>query len=476
MVFSDLFFLLFFFIVYMALFYSQKTVRGQNAVLLAFSLLFYAWSGLILPLLLCAMTLICWISGRLLSGIDIPFYRKAVMSVTVAACLLILVFFKFLNPLAQGMQALFHFQVALPDIVLPIGLSFYTLSLLSYVADVYRGRVTAQKSYWKLLLYAALFHKCAAGPIVRYGDLCTELDHRTVCLSDISAGITRFSIGLAKKALLANHCASLADAALSAEGLVGASSGTVLLGTLFYMLQIYLDLSAYSDMAIGMGMMCGLHYGENFRYPYCAGSLPDFWSRWHISLSGFFCDYVYKPLKKDHKRGRQRVFDLLTVWILVGLWHGASWNYLLWSVYHFLLLVGDGLLWGRETRQRLAWQRLLRRIGTLVAVWFGWILFYFEDLSLLANAVFDLFGKNGFWDSSAGLLFLNNVFFLAIAVLACTPVVSHLLKKVQIAAEGMPAWRGLAGTAAVAAPVLLLLLSFLTLVGDGYRSFLYFQF
>lgn len=476
MVFSDLFFLLFFLIICMVLVYTRKTLRGQNTVLLLFSLVFYAWGGPVLLLLLCAMTFICWLAGRVLSGIGIPFYRKAVLILTVAVCLLILGFFKYSGFFAQSLQALLRFSAVLPDIVLPIGISFYTFQLLSYVADVYRGEVEAQRSYWRLLLYAALFHQCVAGPIVRYSDICAELDHRTVCLSDISAGITRFSVGLAKKALLANYCGSLADAALSAESLAGASSGTVFLGTVFYMLQIYLDFSAYSDMAIGMGLMCGLHYCENFRYPYCAGSVTDFWRRWHISLSSFFRDYVYIPLGGNRKGKRRQLLNLLAVWLLTGLWHGASWNYVLWGLYYFLLLAGEKLLWGSGSKTQPLWQAALRRIGVLAAVWFGWILFYFEDLSLFAAAVADLFCKNGFWDLSARLTFLNNLFFLAVAILACTPAVSCLLRKVQTAAGDTLAWRGLVGAASVAAPVVLLFLSFLALVGNTYNPFLYFQF
>ena len=476
MVFSALFFLFFFFVICMALVYTRKTLRGQNAVLLVFSLIFYAWSGPVLLLLLCAMTFICWLAGRVLGSVRTLFYRRVVLFMTVAACVLIFGFFKYSDFLAGTLQAIFRFDAVLPDIILPIGISFYTFQLLSYVIDVYREETEPQRNYLTLLLYAALFHQCVAGPIVRYSDICAELQNRTVRLSDISAGITRFSLGLAKKAILANYCGSLADAALSTEALAGASSGTVFLGTVFYMLQIYLDFSAYSDMAIGMGLMCGLHYCENFNYPYCADSVTDFWRRWHISLSTFFRDYVYIPLG-GNRRGRQRqILNMLVVWLLTGLWHGASWNYVLWGLYYFILLAGEKLLVHKPYGELPLWRKLLRRCGVLVAVWFGWMLFYFEDLSQLGSAIACLFFRHGFWDLTARLTLLNNLFFLAVAIAACTPILPLVTRKVREAAKQTPAWQGLVNAVSVVSPVALLFFSFLSLVGNTYNPFLYFQF
>ena len=252
MVFSSLFFVFFFFVLCMALVLTRKTVKGQNTVLLIFSLLFYAWGGPVLLLLLCGVTFICWLGGRVIGWLQRPFYRRLTLFMTVAICILIFVYFKYTNFLAESFRWIFRFDTVLPEIVLPIGISFYTFQLLSYVADVYGGEAEAQPSYLRLLLYASLFHQCVAGPIVRYSDVCAELDRRSITLQDLSSGVTRFAVGLAKKAVLANYCGSLASTALAAKGLAEASSGTVFLGGLFYMLQIYLDFSAYSDMAIGV--------------------------------------------------------------------------------------------------------------------------------------------------------------------------------------------------------------------------------
>ncbi len=460
----------------MALVYTRRTVKAQNAVLLIFSLIFYAWSGPALLLLLAVMTFICWLAGRLLGSLQIAFYRKTVLFMTVASCILIFGFFKYSDFLASTLQSVFRFSAVLPNIVLPVGISFYTFQLLSYVIDVYRAETEPQKNYFTLLLYASLFHQCVAGPIVRYSDVCAELRRREINLSGISAGVTRFAIGLAKKAVLANYCGSLADTALSATSLATASSGTVFLGTVFYMLQIYLDFSAYSDMAIGMGLMCGLHYCENFNYPYCADSATDFWRRWHISLSTFFRDYVYIPLGGNRRGLKRQIFNLFVVWLLTGLWHGASWNYVLWGLYWFILLVGEKLLHVKSGKELPIPLKILRHLALLLAVWFGWIIFYFEDLSQMGSALACLFFRHGFWDLTARLTLLNNLFFLLTAMVACTPVLPWLREKFRTAEEISPAWRGLGSAVSVVSPVVLLVLSFLCLVGNTYNPFLYFQF
>ncbi len=478
MVFSGLFFLLFFFVLCMAAVLIFRTVRAQNVVLLVFSLVFYAWGGPVFLLLLCAITLICWLGGRVLTSLSLPFYRKLVLFMTVAASLLVFVFFKYTNFFADTLGGLFGLDLGIPAILLPIGISFYTFQLLSYVADVYRGETEAQKSYLRLLLYASLFHQCVAGPIVRYSDVRAELEERRIVLSDFSAGVSRFAFGLAKKALLSNHCGALATTALATETLSAASSGTVFLGTLFYMLQIYLDFSAYSDMAIGMGRMCGFHYCENFNYPYIASSVTDFWRRWHMSLSGFFRDYVYIPLGGNRRgRGRQ-ILNLLAVWALTGLWHGASWNYVLWGLYYFVFLVIEKFLLAGVLQKKAVWIRVLRHAAVLAVVWFGWILFYFEDLSQMGIALRALVCANGnaFWDLNARLLLLNNLFFAIVAILACTPVIPWIKKRLCEAERTSASWRALSAGLEVALPTVLFLLSFLSLIGNTYNPFLYFQF
>ena len=249
-------------------------------------------------ILLLGMTGVSWFTAR---KIEEKEEKKDKRKWIIAECVVmlgLLGIFKYTGFFLENIKLLTGFPSEIPEIVLPIGISFYTFQLLSYVIDVYRGEVKAQQKYWKLLLYSSLFHQCIAGPIVRYQTVAEEIEERKITYNDLADGIRRFSVGLAKKAILANSCASVADTLLPAgiEGLSGVPTANLWLGMAFYMLQIYLDFSAYSDMAIGMGRMVGFHYLENFNYPYMAQSIQDFWRRWHISLSTFFRDYVYIPL------------------------------------------------------------------------------------------------------------------------------------------------------------------------------------
>ena len=477
MVFSSLFFVFFFFVLCMGLLLAVRTTNRQNIVLLIFSLIFYAWGGPALLLLLLGMTLICYLGAILIGALDDRFHRSMALYLTIGTCLILLGFFKYANFVATGITALIGYEGVLPSIVLPIGISFYTFQLLSYVVDVWRGEVEAQKKYWKLLLYASLFHQCVAGPIVRYKDVCAELEKRSLTIPDLAGGITRFCSGLAKKALLANTCGALATSLLEPAALPTASSGTVFLGGLFYMLQIYLDFSAYSDMAIGMGRMAGIHYVENFNYPYAATSVTDFWRRWHISLSSFFRDYVYIPLGGNRCTVPRQILNLFVVWGLTGLWHGASWNYVFWGLYYFVFLVLEKFLF-RPKKDAPLPLMLARRVGVLAVVFFGWLLFYFEDLSSLGAALSALFclDGNAFWDLYARTKLLNNLFFLIVAILACTPIVPLLQKKLSALAERSEKWQRTEGVLGVVMPVLLLLLSLIFLVGNTYNPFLYYQF
>ena len=274
------------------------------------------------------------------------------------------------------------------DIILPIGISFYTFQLISYVVDVYRGDVPAQKNFAILLLYVSLFHQCIAGPIVRYKDICSELENRRASSQDIADGIWRFCFGLAKKAVLANAMGSIADSLLSGgDTLKSASALSLWVGVLAFSLQIYFDFSAYSDMAIGMGRMIGIHYRENFDYPYMSRSVTEFWRRWHISLGSFFRDYIYIPLGGNRK-GRLRTYlNLFIVWFLTGLWHGASWNFVLWGLYFFVFILIEKLFLLRV----LSKDRIVSHIYLVIVVYFGWILFKFEDMSSVTAVLKGMF-------------------------------------------------------------------------------------
>ncbi len=489
MVFSNLLFLFAFFPLCMLFYTVAPGIRLKNTVLLIFSLLFYAWGEPVYVLLLLAMTFFDWLFARLIerhSG-----YRRCKLWL-ILACVVdlgLLGVFKYGTFTLINLHNLTGFPSVVPQILLPIGISFYTFQLLSYVVDVYRGDVPAQRSFFRLLLYVSLFHQCIAGPIVRYSQVSEELLYRRVSPHDVSEGITRFTVGLGKKVLLANVCAVIADTYLPADGLsatateIAMAASTIAtqpvsllwLGALAYMLQIYLDFSAYSDMAIGMGRMIGFHYLENFDYPYTSRSVTEFWRRWHMSLGTFFRDYVYIPLGGSRKGMLRTVRNLLVVWALTGLWHGASWNFVLWGLYYFVFLM----------LEKLFLKRLLDRLPSLfswlysiVVVFFGWILFRFRDLSLVWLTVCGLFGQNGnpLTSFEANTTWLNYAFFLPIALIAVTPLVHAANAALKRRAPEHGGARFVLGIVTVAAPVLLLLLSTFALVGDSYNPFLYFQF
>ncbi len=486
MVFSSLLFVFAFLVICYALYAAMPGIKSRNVVLLLFSLVFYAWGGPALILLLMGMTFFCYLGGMLIDRYNAR--KKLWLWGTLIICLGLLAVFKYTGFFLSNLQGLFGWPAAIPTITLPIGISFYTFQLLSYVIDVYRGEVPAQKKYWLLLLYAALFHQCVAGPIVRYSDVNEEILGRRVNREDMARGVTRFASGLAKKSLLANGCAAIvADLIEKPETFSGSpdaylatvSGAGILLAAVCYMLEIYLDFSAYSDMAIGMGLMVGFHYRENFNYPYIADSVTDFWRRWQISLSSFFRDYVYIPLGGNRCSVARQIFNLFCVWALTGLWHGASWNFVLWGLYYFVFLIIEKFVFKIKKTSRGA-VRVLRTAVTLVIVLFGWMLFYYTDLAMLGTAVKGIFGGNGnaFWDMTVRSKLLGNIFFLAVAMAACTPVIPVIGRFFEGKRKTGEASVAVTVYDAVTAilPVALVFLSLLALVGDSFNPFLYYQF
>ena len=482
MVFASLVFVFVFFVANIITQALVPSIKAKNIVMLSFSLVFYAWAGVRYVPLLLGMTFICWFFALLIDRAKRQQQNaKHWLVACVALCLVILGIFKYTGFFLRNVQLLLGFPKVIPNIVLPIGISFYTFQLLSYVVDVYRGDAEVQRKYWLLLLYAGLFHQCVAGPIVRYRDVNEDILHRQVKLSEVSRGITRFAVGLAKKAVLANGCAEIVkqtfaikfDYELTATIVKNTSVTGMWLVVLAFMLQIYLDFSAYSDMAIGMGLMCGFHYKENFNYPYVADSVTDFWRRWHISLSTFFRDYVYIPLGGNRVSKGRHILNLFIVWGLTGMWHGAHWNYIFWGLYYFVFLVLEKYV---VKTDRIP--RILRHVLTLLIVFFGWAIFKFESMPQLGRALLGLFGLNGnpFSNLTSQLAFKNNYLFLMVCMVACTPLIKHLGSMLRnLSGKNTPVlvaygfWDALA-------PVLLLLVSTMALAGDSYNPFLYFQF
>ena len=348
--------------------------------------------------------------------------------------------------------------------------------------DVYTKDVDADHNYFNVLLYTSLFHQCIAGPIVRYKDIALSLKDRKTDINSMSTGISRFCTGLAKKTLLANSCGSILETLLP-ETLSGVTHATVAaawMGAFLYMLQIYLDFSAYSDMAIGLGKMTGFVYKENFNYPYIAKSVTDFWRRWHISLSSFFRDYVYIPLGGNRKGIMRQLFNMAVVWGLTGLWHGASCNFILWGLYYYVFLAIEKIFLLKVFNKLPKFiNAVLGRIYTVCVVFFGWVLFRFTDFEIMRQMLRSMFGMNGnaLINMESRTVIVNNIFIIIVCVIACTPFVKKIAEmakqKARVAAAGHM-W--LYNALNVAVPIVLLALSTVALIGDSYNPFIYYRF
>ena len=483
MVFSSLIFLYAFFPFSLLAYFLCKTQKAKNASLLIFSLIFYAWGEPKYVFLLMFMALVSWFCAKKVAKCQSdtpsdPHAGRLFVVIAAVVDILLIGFFKYAGMFASLFGEIPDF---IRNIALPIGISFYTFQLLTYVADVYRKDAPAQKSYWNVLLYAALFHQCIAGPIVRYGSIAGELFDDSNRKPDAASGVRRFSVGLAKKALVANACGSLADKLLPVSGF--AAAGATALGTwtglIAYSLQIYLDFSAYSDMAIGMGRMLGLTYPENFNYPYIARSVTDFWRRWHISLSTFFRDYVYIPLGGSRCRIPRMVLNTLIVWLLTGLWHGAGWNFVCWGLWFFIFLMLERAF----LKKWLDKLPVLSNLYLLFVVILGWVIFRFESMADILAVLSCLFGGagQGSWDFPALTSLKNNMFLLAFSIFICLPILRDLYRfidrKIHASSERHPLWGRIWNlTVSGLLPAVLLILSTAALVGDSYNPFLYFQF
>ena len=486
MVFSSLIFLYCFFALSLLAYVLCRTQKAQNIVLLIFSLIFYAWGEPKYVLLLMFMALTSWFCALAVDRAEEK--RKKLLWVIVSAVIDISLigYFKYAGLVCSIFGPVPEF---VKNIALPIGISFYTFQLLTYVIDVYRGDASAQKSYWNVLLYAALFHQCVAGPIVRYKTIDQELFSGEPRRPELAEGVSRFAAGLAKKVLLANPCGALAetmiladsvaaDPAMFAENVEYLSSMPVLgawLGVAAYTLHIYLDFSAYSDMAIGMGRMLGLHYLENFNYPYISRSVTEFWRRWHMSLGTFFRDYVYIPLGGNRGSKLRVVFNTFVVWALTGLWHGASWNFVLWGLWFFVFLMIERSF----LKKFLDKVPVVSNLYALIVAMLGWVLFRFTDLRLVWVLVKSLFGANGnvFSDFGTTIQLQSHSILLLVAAVGSTPLVKVLGEKIGLYTSDHgkleKAWNVLVYSIL---PVVLLLLATANLVGDSYNPFIYFQF
>lgn len=451
---------------------SMRGIRARNTVLLFCSVCFYAYGGVSYLGLLLLSVLVNWAAGLWLSRLEDGRGRRALFLACLAYNIGILVIFKYLNLFGDtaawiaGKLSGHAVESIIPAIALPIGISFFTFQIMSYLIDVYKKTVPCQRNVADLALYVMLFPQLIAGPIVRYSDVEREIGRRRTGLKDAYEGAFRFMVGFIKKILLANAVGKAADLAFVLEPGRGALYAWI--GVICYGLQIYLDFWAYSDMAIGLGRIFGFHFLENFNDPYISKSISEFWRRWHISLSTWFRDYVYIPLGGSREGLWKNCRNYLVVFALTGIWHGASWNFLLWGLYFAAFLILEKL-WLRAVLERLP--ALLRHVYVLLVVGIGWVLFRADTMTAAAGFLGDMFSLTlmGTHERELAELLCGGKFLLqfAVSVLFCTPVFTKLHDALEERRLG-----GI-GDGIV---LLLFMLAVCEMMASGYNPFIYFRF
>ena len=492
LIFADLFFLYFFLPVCLVCYFATKKLKYRNLILVAFSLIFYAWGEPLWVLLLLFSSMVNWLLGIAISPNREKTSGKILLAVALIYNIGMLGMFKYSGFIAENINALAGthlsedglgviivqklnaaFDIGIKESVLPIGISFYTFQILSYIIDVYWGKVQAQKSFYKFLMYVSLFPQLVAGPIVRYADIEAEIEDRKTKLVDLSEGFSRLVIGVSKKVIIANNLSSVVttmfgDSDNGYAGLKSVSAVGTWYGIIVIALWYYFDFSGYSDIAIGLGRMFGFHFNENFNYPYISKNITEFWQRWHISLGSFFRDYLlYMPIF-----GKRRKYGgLFLVWFCTGLWHGASWNFILWGLYYGLFIVLE-LKIGRKRMKKMP--SVLAHIYVTIVVAVGYGIFYFEDLPSLGRFFKSLVGLNGngIIDAVTRTSVLNNLFLLIAAILLSTPVVQKI-KKLGDKSVGACIT---VNTVGMILNVVLLIVSSLFLLSTTNNPFLYFRF
>ncbi|MWC27897.1 MBOAT family O-acyltransferase [Paenibacillus sp. MMS18-CY102] len=419
MVFSSLLFLFVFLPIVLALYYASPW-RIRNLLLFIASLVFYAWGEPVYIAIMLLSSVADYSFGLLLGRSGQSAKRsKWIVIASVIVNLSLLGYFKYADFLIGNINGLLGTDIPLTELPLPIGISFYTFQSMSYIIDVYKGKAKAQRNWIDFGTFVALFPQLVAGPIVQYSTLAEQLKNRTATVSMFAEGVRRFLIGLGKKVLLANNIGLLWDT-ISASQADTLPVLTAWLGIIAYAFQIYFDFSGYSDMAIGLGLMLGFRFNENFHYPYVSRSITEFWRRWHISLGTWFRDYVYIPLGGNRRGLLIQVRNIMIVWLLTGLWHGASWNFLLWGLYFGVILLGEKWFLLRLLARLPGWAS---HLYALLLIVLGWVLFAFDDLSRIGEYLGAMLGLNGqpLWDDTALYLAYTNAVLLLVLGIAATP-------------------------------------------------------
>lgn len=466
MLFSSLTFLLFFLPVVVGLYFIVPACL-RNAVLLAASLVFYAWGEPIYVAVMLCVIALSYIGARLIEAVQEGWLKCVVVGSTVGSILGVLAYFKYTGFILQNLPLPKGVDVPFIEIIMPIGISFYTFQALSYVIDVYRGEVSAQKNPFKIALFISLFPQLVAGPIVKYHDVYRQIDRRAVRFESFMKGLKRFIMGLGKKVIIANTLGEVVDKifALPVQEL---SPQIAWVGAVFYALQLYYDFSGYSDMAIGLGHLFGFKFLENFNYPYMSKSVTEFWRRWHISLSTWFKQYVYIPLGGNRGGKAKTLRNLLIVFFLTGLWHGAAWNFIVWGLYHGVFLILEKMTGLFQNKMTLV-LRGVSHLYLLGVVCVGWVIFRAPDLTYAMKYLRMMFGCLDGHPTYEFTYYVTNRIgmIFALAVVCSTGIFARFLLQAK----------NMAGAIAVNVYLTaLFMFCLLSLVSASYNPFIYFRF
>ena len=457
MLFSSLLFIFIFLPIFLLIYYIVP-FKYKNIVLLIFSLIFYAWGEPKYIFLLIFVTLLNYICGLIIHKSDNKKIKKCVMIICVILNIALLCFFKYTNFIIDNLNSLgLNFNVL--NIALPLGISFYIFQTMSYTIDVYRGKVEVEKSFLNFLTYISMFPQLVAGPIVRYEDVAKELKSRKIDFNSFSEGLFIFLTGLFEKVLIANNVGHLHS--LIVSDISNISLLTAWLGIVAYALQIYFYFNGYSTMAIGMGKMMGFYFPKNFNYPYISTSITEFWRRWHITLSTWFRDYVYIPLGGNRVKKYRWLMNIMIVWTLTGIWHGASWNFAIWGIYFGIILIIEKLFIGQFIEKL---PKVFRHIYALFLILLGWLIFFCDDLTLIQKYIPKIFANPNIIDNEFIFYIKNYMIFLISGIVFSIPIVNKIKKTKTIKVIVAVAY------------IFLFIICISQLCSDSYNPFLYFRF
>lgn len=468
MVFSSSTFMFLFLPAFFMLYYLVP-FKAKNIVLCIFSLIFYAWGEPVYIGLMIFSSVVDFCNGLCME--KFKKYKMIFLIISIVINLSLLGFFKYSAMIVNSINEVFGMTIKVPNLALPIGISFYTFQTMSYSIDVYRGEVKAEHHFLDFMAYVSMFPQLIAGPIVRYSTVNEELHNRVINFETFSNGMYRFLIGLFKKVMIANSVGALFTS-VSASNVENQSALTLWVAILAFSLQIYFDFSGYTDMAIGIGRMLGFTFPENFKYPYQAETISEFWRRWHMSLTTWFRDYVYIPLGGSRRGAIRTIINIVVVWALTGIWHGAEWNFMLWGVYFGILLIIEKFILKDLLTKTPA---VIKHIYVCVLVMIGWVIFSFEKLSDIAAYIKGMFHFENFIDNKALFLIGEYKVILILAMLFSVPVIPFIKRKIAENIKNRVLLNAIYIFITIVF-IVLLILSIAMIISESYNPFLYFRF